>query len=334
MSSRRRLSDVDTQPPKRLRTDPGRNILTREDYSFGWVAALDIERAAAEAVLDEKHEPLPQKAGDPNNYCYGRIGNHNVVVATLPFDGAGTVNAASVANNMHRSFPGLRGYLMVGIAGGVGERDVRLGDVVVGTTVVQYDLGRAMPDGRFELKSIPLRPSPELQTAIAVLNAKHHMGASRIPDIIRQISKDYPAMKEFTNKRSLQDRLFDPTYDHVGSKGTCDGCDSSKLVVRERRPNNKPIIHHGVVASGNTLMRSAKMRNELVKEHKALCFEMESAGFIESLKCLAIRSICDYADSHKNDQWQKYAAATASAYAKELLGQIAGLETQSSVAGG
>lgn len=35
--------------------------------------------------------------------------------------------------------------------------------------------------------------------------------------------------------------------------------------------------------------------------------------------CLVIRGISDYCDSHKNDEWQKYAAATAAAYAKELL---------------
>ncbi len=29
--------------------------------------------------------------------------------------------------------------------------------------------------------------------------------------------------------------------------------------------------------------------------------------------------ICDYSDSHKNKEWQKYAAATAAAYGRELL---------------
>ncbi|KAF1990925.1 hypothetical protein K402DRAFT_438562 [Aulographum hederae CBS 113979] len=50
-----------------------------------------------------------------------------------------------------------------------------------------------------------------------------------------------------------------------------------------------------------------------------LCFEMEAAGLMNSFPCLVIRGICDYADSHKNKKWQPYAAATAAAYAKELL---------------
>ena len=34
---------------------------------------------------------------------------------------------------------------------------------------------------------------------------------------------------------------------------------------------------------------------------------------------LIVRGICDYSDSHKNKDWQEYAAATAAAYARELL---------------
>jgi nucleoside phosphorylase len=45
---------------------------------------------------------------------------------------------------------------------------------------------------------------------------------------------------------------------------------------------------------------------------------------MDSFPCLVIRGICDYADSHKNKIWQPYAAATAAAYAKELLLVISG----------
>jgi nucleoside phosphorylase len=45
---------------------------------------------------------------------------------------------------------------------------------------------------------------------------------------------------------------------------------------------------------------------------------------MDSFPCLVIRGICDYADSHKNKAWQPYVAATAAAYAKELLLVIPG----------
>ena len=53
-----------------------------------------------------------------------------------------------------------------------------------------------------------------------------------------------------------------------------------------------------------------------------LCFEMEAAGLMNSFPCLVVRGICDYADSHKNKQWQPYAAGTAAVCAKEVLSAI------------
>ncbi|KAL7941765.1 hypothetical protein V8C42DRAFT_333660 [Trichoderma barbatum] len=52
---------------------------------------------------------------------------------------------------------------------------------------------------------------------------------------------------------------------------------------------------------------------------RCVCFEMEAAGFINSFPCLVFKGIYDYADSYKSDRWQRYASATAAAYAKELL---------------
>lgn len=40
---------------------------------------------------------------------------------------------------------------------------------------------------------------------------------------------------------------------------------------------------------------------------------------MDGFPCLVIRGISDYADSHKNETWQPYAASAAAAYAKELI---------------
>ncbi|KAJ3453287.1 hypothetical protein MRS44_017534 [Fusarium solani] len=49
---------------------------------------------------------------------------------------------------------------------------------------------------------------------------------------------------------------------------------------------------------------------------------MEAVGMITESSCIVIRGISDYADSHKNDHWHYYAAATAAACAKELLSYL------------
>lgn len=47
---------------------------------------------------------------------------------------------------------------------------------------------------------------------------------------------------------------------------------------------------------------------------------------MNTFPCLVIRGVCDYADLYKNKKWQPYAAATAAAYAKEVLSVIPAAE--------
>lgn len=67
------------------------------------------------------------------------------------------------------------------------------------------------------------------------------------------------------------------------------------------------------------MVKDSRVRDQLSRELGACYVEMEAAGLINNYPCLVVRGICDYADSHKNKEWQGYAAATAAAYAKELL---------------
>ncbi|UKZ69090.1 uncharacterized protein TrAtP1_010103 [Trichoderma atroviride] len=66
-------------------------------------------------------------------------------------------------------------------------------------------------------------------------------------------------------------------------------------------------------------MKDAVVRDTLGMKKNVLCFEMEAAGLMNHFPCLVIRGICDYADTHKNKEWQGYAAMTAAAYTKDLL---------------
>jgi hypothetical protein len=94
-----------------------------------------------------------------------------------------------------------------------------------------------------------------------------------------------------------------------------------QLMERRKRSarEDSPAIHHGIVASGSSLMKDAVIKDTIAKEKGVMCFEMEAAGLMNHFPCLVVRGICDYSDSHKNKQWQGYAAMTAAAYAKDLL---------------
>ncbi|KAH0382597.1 hypothetical protein KCU92_g6111, partial [Aureobasidium melanogenum] len=101
----------------------------------------------------------------------------------------------------------------------------------------------------------------------------------------------------------------------------CEEARLSRTIDRSERDieDDDPAIHYGSIASGNSLMKDAIMRDELATKEGVLCFEMEAAGIMNSLPCLVVRGVCDYSDSHKNKQWQGYAAMTAAVYTKDLL---------------
>ncbi|KAL7796893.1 hypothetical protein V8C43DRAFT_277625 [Trichoderma afarasin] len=94
--------------------------------------------------------------------------------------------------------------------------------------------------------------------------------------------------------------------------------DTSTAGMLEAR---KPLIHFGVIVSGDSVMKSGQHRDEIASREKAIAFEMEGAGVWESFPTVVIKSVCDYADSHKNKKWQRYAAATAAACMKAFLGE-------------
>ncbi|KAJ5419536.1 uncharacterized protein N7487_003086 [Penicillium crustosum] len=285
-------------------------------YTIAWICALYIEMAAAQAMLDESHEILPTHADDRNTYVLGDIYRHNVVIACLPDGQYGTNNAAIVMMNMKRTFPAIRACLMVGIGGGVPSKaDVRLGDIVVGTRVMQCDLGKVLRDGQLQRTAIPRIPHQLLGTAVSCLRSKHELSPSRVISILQQKLEGQPSY----SRPISPDRLFHATYDHESLTGSCDKCDHSKLVPRSRRMLAEVRIHYGAIASGNQVMRDGTTRDNIARQLDVICFEMESAGLMDILPCLPIRGICDYADSHKSKEWQRYAAATAAAYARELL---------------
>ncbi|KAF7136772.1 hypothetical protein CNMCM5793_006241 [Aspergillus hiratsukae] len=287
--------------------------------------------AAAEAMLDERHPDLPTVPGDENTYIAGRVGSHNVIIACLPAGVYGTTSAATVASQMRLTFKSIRFGLMVGIAGGVpsADHDIRLGDVVVSRPtrdsggVIQYDYGKTVSGGHFERTGVLNKPPPVLLTAMARLQAAHITEKSRIPDLIADMAIRHPHMrKKFEYDSAREDLLFKVQYDHTHPMPTCDRCDRHQLVTRAPREGNDPGIHYGLIASGNQVIKDGRTRDRLARELGILCFEMEAAGLVDSFPCLVIRGICDYADSHKNKQWQEYAAATAAGYAKELLSVV------------
>lgn len=311
------------------------------DYTVGWICAVQTEYVVACELLDEEHPPLPTTSlQDDNVYTLGRIGDHNVVMACLPKGQYGLTSAASVAKDMLRSFSQLRFGLMVGIGGGAPSRkhDIRLGDVVVSSPVkrtggvIHYESGKTIQDKKFERTGSLDAPPSFLLAALSKLSSLHERNGHGIAQAIEEMVAQNPRLKNKYQQENCElDRLYKPTYIHAEDGQDCQVvCDTGTAQLIERKPRgtdeDNPAIHYGLIASADRLMQDATARDILAKEEEVLCFEMEAAGLMNHFRCVVIRGICDYSDTHKNDVWQGYAAATAAAYAKELLCVIPGRE--------
>lgn len=314
-------------------------MLNPDDYTVGWICAVEKELVAAREFLDVEHgEPDHQPVNDHNAYILGRSGKHNVVIAALPHWEYGLVSAAIVARDMVHSFTNVRIGLMVGIGGGAPSQkhDIRLGDIVVSSHgygsggVFQYDYGKTTQDKSFTTTGYLNQPPQFMSRAMTVLKARYESDGHGIEEAVNSILARKPRLRaKYQRPDASTDRLYNSSFKHVGSDGeSCTvacGDHHSNLVSRIQRSEDQdnPAIHYGLIASSNQLMKDASIRDKLSAEKDVLCFEMEAAGLMNHFPCLVLRGICDYSDTHKNVQWQGYAAMAAAAYAKDLLHRIA-----------
>ncbi|KAL2825229.1 hypothetical protein BJY01DRAFT_256318 [Aspergillus pseudoustus] len=329
---------------------------SRDEFEIAIICALTLEADAVEALFDDTYDRLGQRYrkqhGDTNAYINGKIGHHDVVLCYLP--GMGKRNAAAATANLRVSYPNIKLALLVGICGAVpflsDKTEVILGDVIISDSVVEYDFGRQYLDGfrqKSDVKDTLGRPNAEIRSFLAALSSQRTR--NELHERIRQhlailqtqlgMGWEYPGI--------AHDVLFEPSFGHRHYKtethhtcacfnstssedrvcgealaGDCGalGCSGTK-VVRDRFAADvpDPRIHVGKFASADTVMKSGQHRDGISKQQNVVAFEMEGAGVWDTLPCIIIKGACDYADSHKNKNWQRYAAGTAACCTKALL---------------
>ncbi|KAK6338230.1 hypothetical protein TWF730_002303 [Orbilia blumenaviensis] len=296
--------------------------------------------------------------GDSNTYRNGRLGEHNVVLLLLPKMGKSSAagSTASLRSSYYNLKLALLVGICGGVPY-AGKREIILGDVVIGERIFQYDFGRQYrsqhvpkPAEEGNVGS----PNKDLNGFIAYLKtetgrqeAQKH--AAKYLTQLQKISID--AQCNYSYPGASQDKLFLATYQHrhqepsrcnlcsaepslycrVADKTACAdlGCNDDMLVQRQRLEmkqkfgtedeKQSPEIFVGNIASGDTVMRSSEHRDAISIQGNVIAFEMEGAGAIDECPSLVVKGVCDYADSHKNKDWQQFAAATAATVAKAIL---------------
>ncbi|KAL7931268.1 nucleoside phosphorylase domain-containing protein [Trichoderma chlorosporum] len=324
-----------------------------DGFKIAIVCALPLEATLVSSLFDVQWdtEKYGKEQVDTNAYSLGVFGSHNVALVHMP--NMGKVAAATAAAHLRASFPGIQLALVVGICGGApfgpyGE--LLLGDVVISEGLVQYDLGRRLPHTFVRkdtvAENLP-RPRPEVRAVLAKLqtNQSRNQLQNEMLTHLRLLREQSDLT--IPDPGPMNDKLFKPDYRHrhhppsecpicldVDGDSPCPSaieasCEELGCTELDPRPRSRllqtsnesqPVIHFGLVATGDTVMRSGRDRDIIVARDKVIAFEMEGVGVWETFPAaLVIKSVCDYADSHKNKIWQRYAAATAAAAAKVFL---------------
>ncbi|KAF3935825.1 hypothetical protein ABW19_dt0207112 [Dactylella cylindrospora] len=349
------LSEAMGNSPGCIRYPPA----DKNDFKIAIICALPLEADAVLSLFDVHWDIDGRYGSGLNAYSIGMIGRHNVVLVHMPEMGkVSAASAIATCQYKFAGIKlGLVVGICGAVPFGKSREDILLGDVVISRGIIQYDFGKQYPNG-FVRKGNQdiLCGHKDIQTFLARLETQRsrkrlQKRSSEYLSVLHEklgeaasypgADKDWLFKSDYHHKHQtpsgrLKCAACKKTNDLVcetAITSSCDelGCDKTKLVSRRRLDKaadtaangqddiHSPVIHFGLFASGDTVMKSSEVRDNIAAKENVIAFEMEGAGASANFPCLVIKGACDYADSHKSKKWQNYAAATAAACMKALL---------------
>ena len=254
------------------------------EFDIAIVTALPSEMAAfLRFECSWRDYSVPR---DPVRYSVGElvVGDRRLSLVMAAALRKGLASSAALADNMVSKFkPGF--LFMGGIC--AGRRDkVGFGDVIVGDPVWDWGSGKRVLDNVKEP---------------AFLSSPHQMSlAPAFSQLALRCSRD----------ASLMTRL------RSGWSGKVPGGELKACIG--------PIASGAsVLADGETMEEIQRTQNrDLIGVDMEAYAVMEASNYASGAKRLgvaAIKSVCDYGDGEKGDEWQEYAAYTSAAFIIEII---------------
>lgn len=254
------------------------------DYDVAIITAVAVEHEMMQKVINANwiNKRIP---GDPTEYLVGNLEDRygkklKLVAGTLLQMG---MPAASVLTMKLIENFRPKFVIMVGIAAGNRSQGLNLGDIVVASESWDYGSGKLKESGD---SSFLFQPAPQ------------------------QIEIDIEIKEKLKSNYSLELQKI-------------------KAQFMGNTPTHSLTLHVGPMASGAAVIQSENYVNEIILSHnrKLLALEMETYGVYYAAKNarqpipkpVSIKSICDFADQHKGDDFQKYAAYTSCAFINLIL---------------
>lgn len=269
------------------------------------------------AVLE--HFAPDRYAMGSQRYEIGRVrtnGDGYYTVAAVRCVEQGQGHAQKVATDLIRDLEP-RWLLVVGIGGSMPSIDFTLGDVVCATRVHDFSV-RAVKEGTTDTYSAGGGPMhPEIQRLLASLPAiiTLQLGDWNSPEAL---GTPKPVLR-------VPGTNSDRYYGDVKWKAEL----RRTLLYHfpKGRPPRPPIVTSRSVATSDALVKSTDLLNQWQQYARGVAaVEMELGGVFLAARqidreypILAIRGISDIVGFKREEQWTKYACATAAAFASALV---------------
>lgn len=251
-----------------LNTKKDENVQMKHDFDLAIICALDEPELSEVLKLDWNWQP--PKPIDDHTFIYEGsflVNNRTFKVCATHSSRMGMVATANKASSIINILrPRL--VVMTGICGGI-KKNTNFGDVIFAECVWDYQSGKLKREGKnsvFEISPHQIMASTEIRSKMELLKAD----------------------KKLIGKISLD---FD---EHV---------------------NASPSLLLGPIATGAAVVADPEYVNKIVSQNrKVLGIEMEIYGLYSAVentsgvkpKVFALKSVCDFADVDKDDDYQKY----------------------------
>ncbi len=107
--------------------------------------------------------------------------------------------------------------------------------------------------------------------------------------------------------------------------------DNIKNKYKVKAPETSLKLHIGAIASGASVLSNEEEISDIQSYHRQLIgIEMEIYGVMSAIKystnpkpiAICIKSVCDFGDKDKNDEWQEYSAYTSASIMNLLIKEL------------
>lgn len=266
-------------------------------YRVAVMTNSGIDLAAIRALFDPRFEiKSPRKhSGDSNQYNPGVIMGQLVVA----FCAESAIDTSIAVANLRASLTNVNHVFVVGSSGGglpTADNDVRLGDVIIGESIITFDSG----------KPVILPTNRHFNAMLANLTAKMMLLGSPLREYMTNIANCMFDPSEWEKPKVTDPESF---VDNTGSERK----------YARRRIGHAPRIERGIILSGYSSISSVEIRAKAQAKYPgALAVDTTSMGSnVSEIEIFVIRGISHLCDKrverNRESPWMRYAATAAAA---------------------